>query len=211
MRGVAVKGVLLAVTFYALLVFGGWWLVGTAANPDSGWVAGLLDVLGKVAVVTLGLALFPTLVSAFVGVFLDEVAGAVEERHYPDLPPVCASPLGETLSGALRFALIAIGLNLLVLPLYLVPGLNVLAFFTLNGYLLGREYFDMIASRRLDARAARGLRGAHTGSLWLAGALIALLLSIPVVNLFVPIVATAFVVHLFETWRRRDGLAVKSS
>lgn len=210
-RAVALKSVLLAIVLYTLLISGGWWLVDSSASAQGGWLDSALDVLGKFAVIVLGIAVFPALVSASVGLFLEEIAAAVEARYYPDLPAPRSQPAGEALTGALRFALVAIGLNLVALPLYLVPGLNVLAFLGLNGYLLGREYFDLVASRRLDARGAKGLRGANTGALWVAGALIAVLLTIPVVNVFAPIVATTFMVHLFETWRRRHGLALESA
>ena len=42
------------------------------------------------------------------------------------------------------------------LVLLLVPGINVVAFLFANGYLLGREYFELVAFRHLDADAARG-------------------------------------------------------
>ena len=75
-------------------------------------------------------------------------------------------------------------------------------FLALNGYLVGREYFEVVAGRRLPPPAARALKKTIGGRLWLAGALVAIMLTIPVFNLVAPVVGTAFMVHLFERWRR---------
>ncbi len=53
----------------------------------------------------------------------------------------------------------------------------------------------------------RALRKAHRGQLFLAGLVIALLLTVPVVNLLAPVTATAVMVHLFELWRTRGQAA----
>jgi uncharacterized protein involved in cysteine biosynthesis len=90
-------------------------------------------------------------------------------------------------------------LNLLVLPVYLfVPGLNFFVFLGLNGYLFGREYFEVVALRRLEPDAARTLRRRFAGRVFLAGAAIAGLFAVPFVNLLAPVVATAFMLHFFE-------------
>jgi hypothetical protein len=81
-------------------------------------------------------------------------------------------------------------------------GINLFLFLAPNGYLLGREYFEVVALRRLDA-AARGsvppLRsaGLPRGFDW--G-----LLAVPVVNLVAPLIATAFMLHVFEALRHAD-------
>ena len=204
-RLVAVKGVLAAIAVYAVMIAGGWMLINGAPIQHDAWYGSILEYLGKFAVIVVCVTLFPTLVSVSISFFLEEIAGAVEARYYPDLPAPRRQTMGEILSGALHFSLVAIVLNLLVLPLYLVPGLNVLVFLGLNGYLLGRDYFELVAARRMETRAAKSLRGANSGSLWVSGAAIALLLTIPVVNIFAPILATAFMVHRFETWRGRQN------
>jgi uncharacterized protein involved in cysteine biosynthesis len=103
--------------------------------------------------------------------------------------------------------MVALALNLLVLPLYLLPGANVILYLALNGYLLGREYFEQAAQRRLGLRAVGQLRRAAGARLWLAGVWIAALLTVPVLNLVAPVIATCFMVHLFEGLRRRAGVA----
>ncbi|MGZ8409550.1 MAG: EI24 domain-containing protein, partial [Hyphomicrobium sp.] len=77
-------------------------------------------------------------------------------------------------------------------------------FYAVNGYLLGREYFELVALRRADIAEVRALRDVYRGRLFVAGVVVAVLLTVPIVNLLAPIVGTAAMVHLFEAWRQRD-------
>jgi CysZ protein len=145
--------------------------------------------------------------ASIMAMLLDDIAAAVERRYYPELPPGREQPLVEAILGNLIFIAVTLILNLLVLPLYFVlifiPPLNLLLFYLLNGYLLGREYFEMVAARRLDLAATKRLRRDFRGRVILAGAVIAFLLTIPIVNLVTPIIATAFMLHTFEDLRRQ--------
>jgi uncharacterized protein involved in cysteine biosynthesis len=75
-------------------------------------------------------------------------------------------------------------------------------FYGLNGYLLGREYFETVALRRLDPKRASELRRREKWRVFLAGVIITLLLTVPFLNLIAPVIATAFMLHLFESVRR---------
>lgn len=206
-RRVLVIGVLAALAIYVLLNAVVWWLLIDSQLFQTGWVDTLVDVLGGVAAVLLTLVFFPAVVTIVVGFLLDDIARAVEARHYPELEPARERPIVEDLWTTLRFAAIALLANLLALPVYLLlmaTGLGVLVFYVVNGYLLGREFFELVSLRRLRPAQSAALRRANRGILWLAGAGITFLLSIPVINLIAPIVATAFMVHLFESLRRRQ-------
>ncbi len=95
------------------------------------------------------------------------------------------------------------------MPFYLLliflPPFNLILFYGVNGYLFGREYFEIVALRRQNPAAAKRLRRRYRGRLFLAGILIAVMMTIPIVNLFAPIVATGFMVHVFEDLKRRAG------
>jgi uncharacterized protein involved in cysteine biosynthesis len=136
---------------------------------------------------------------------LEEVADAVDARHYRDLPPARRQPMAETVVVSLRLFLATIVLNVVLLPAYFIPVLNLCVFFGLNGYLLGREYFELAAVRRMTAGEARVLRRRHPWRVIGAGSVIALLLSIPVAGWFMPVVGTAFMVHVVERLRRREA------
>lgn len=170
--------------------FGGW------MDEAAAWIASLI-------VIVLGFVFFPGASNAISGLFLDSVAGAVEARHYPDLGPARPQPVVEAILGGLRFLGVAVLVNVLLLPVYLlVPGLNIVIFYGANGYLVGREYFEMVAARRLTPAEARDLRKRKSGAIWIGGVLMAGVMTVPILNLAGPVIATAFMLHRFERLRK---------
>lgn len=132
------------------------------------------------------------------GFFLDEIAEAVEARHYRAEPPGRPLKTGRALLIAAKFTLVVIGVNLALLLVMWIPGINIVGFLLANGYLLGREYFEMVALRHLSYDQARALRRRHRGTVIFAGAILAGMLMIPFVNLTVPLFGTALMVHVFK-------------
>ena len=165
--------------------------------PFLGWAGGLLAL-------TAGVFLFPSVAVAIQGIFLESVAGSVERRHYPELGPARSLPWRQALAGSLGLAGAMLGLNLLLLPFYWLapPPFNFAVSWSLNGYLIGREYFETVALRRLEPAEARALRRAHRGLVWRAGIAVAALLSVPLLHLAAPALGTAFMLHRFERLRR---------
>jgi CysZ protein len=215
LRNVLLRAMAFAAAIYALLCTILWIVIARISLSDIPWVDTTIDVLGGFAVVVLAILLFPATVSALVGLYLERVAEAVERRHYPGLPPALNQSLAESTLTGIRFALVALALNIAALPIYLillfVPPLNVFVFFGVNGYLLGREYFELVAARRLPAEEAKGLRRRYGGTVFLAGGLTAFLLTIPIVNLAAPIIGTAAMVHILEALRLRPGVTLANN
>jgi uncharacterized protein involved in cysteine biosynthesis len=67
-----------------------------------------------------------------------------------------------------------------------------------NGILIGREYGQMVALRRNDAKGAAAFRKRNRPTLFAAGVLMAVPLTIPVVNILVPILGAATFTHLYH-------------
>jgi CysZ protein len=166
------------------------------------WVELLAGLLGAFAVPVLTWLLFPSVVLMILGLYSESIILAVEHRHYPNLAtPPPARQMANLWSG-IRLALVGLVLNVAALPLYLLfPGLNLVLFLGLNGYLLGREYFDAVALRRADWPAAQRLWRRHRLRFVLSGAVVAGLFALPVVNLVAPIIGLAAAVHLVERFR----------
>ena len=163
----------------------------------------LLSVTSLVLMVILSLFLMVPVASAFSSLFLEDVAQAVEDRHYPQLPPVARLPLGQALIDAVNFLGLLVAVNLLALVAYVFAGpLIPVIFWGMNGFLLGREYFQLVAMRRLGRAGAKSLRRQHAGTIWLAGVLMAAPLSIPILNLLVPVIGAATFTHLFHRLAR---------
>jgi CysZ protein len=163
----------------------------------------VIGVLGSLAAIFLAWVLFPAMSATVLSFFLYGIADSVERRHYPDLPPPRQQPMGEIIAISVRLGVLAILVNLAVLPFYFWPTLNLVVYYGLNGYLVGRQYFVLIALRRLDTTAANAMWRHYRLRLILSGAAIAFVLSLPVVNLAAPVWAAALMLHLFEALRPR--------
>ncbi|NQV56244.1 MAG: EI24 domain-containing protein [Rhodospirillales bacterium] len=165
------------------------------------------NILGNMAVAILSWLLFPAVITIIVSLFLEDVAEAVEGRHYPGLGAPRKQAIAEIVWITVKFAGLSIILNILALPIILIliffPPFNLFVFYGLNGYLLGREYFELVAHRRLDPARAHLVRVSFRGHTFIAGVIIAVLMTVPVVNLVAPIIATAAMVHLVQGWRER--------
>ena len=196
----------------SLAVFAGLWtavgyVLANTALFELGWLEALADVAGGLTALVFTWLLFPGVVSAVIAVLLDAVVRAVEARHYPDLPEAPGAGTAATVLTAAKFLGALVVLNTAALLFLFVPPVFPFVFYGVNGYLLGREYFELVALRRVGNAETRALRKAHRGQLFLAGLVIALLLTVPVVNLLAPVTATAVMVHLFELWRTRGQAA----
>ena len=206
-RGVALAFALLAGAYGVVSRLVAWFVPATIHLPWIGDVTWLHDLAGwgsLVAMLVLSVFLMVPVASAITSMFLDDVAQAVEDRHYPSLPPVPRLPFFDALRDTLNFLGVIIGANLLAFVLYaLFAPAAPFIFFGLNGFLLGREYFTLAAMRRLGRAGARDLRKRHRATIWAAGILMALPLVVPVLNLVIPILGAATFTHIFHGLKDR--------
>jgi CysZ protein len=208
------RGVLFKSIGLTLLILVGLWvgLQGVFDAYAMPWVDALLPGLpswagwlGVAAAIIAGLgfalalALLIAPVTALVaGLFLDEIAEVVEKEGYPADPPGRAIPALQSFVLALKFFGVVVLGNIVALILLLIPGVNIAAFFLVNGYLLGREFFEFAAMRFRPEAEAKALRRRHAGTIFLAGLVIAAFLAVPVLNLAAPLFAAAMMVHLHK-------------
>jgi uncharacterized protein involved in cysteine biosynthesis len=175
-----------------------------AANliGDQSWLGALINIGGVLFTIALSIWLMVPVTSAIIALFLDEVAQAVEARHYPHLPKQTATKLQDQILVGIRFLgiLLLANIGALILSM-IVPLLAPFVFWATNGYLMGREYFQMAAMRRMPRAQAQELFQRHQGSIWTAGILMAIPMSIPLVGLFIPILGAATFTHQFERLR----------
>ena len=203
MRRVVALSLALAVLSFAVL-----WLAIAALlyhTNVSDWrvLNWLVDLLGGLAVLGLTWLLFPAVVTLIMSFYLERVAAVVEAADYPGRGPPRPQPLGELVAVTLWLTILSLLFNLLALPVYLLfPGINIFLFLVLNGYLFGRGYFEVVALRRLDGGEARAVRSRFAGRVFLGGVVIAGLFALPLVNLVAPVIATAFMLHIFEALPR---------
>lgn len=204
--GIALSLALL-VGFSALLIWAATWAVGPSVTlPWLGVVTWLDNAAGWALVpftLVASVFLMVPVASAFTGLFLDRIAAAVEDRHYPGLPPARAQGWGETITETAGFLALVLLVNAGALVAYLLLApFALFIFWAVNGFLLGREYAQMVALRRMSRAEAAGFRARHRGAIWATGVLMAIPLSVPVLNLLVPVVGAATFTHLVHRLRR---------
>ena len=167
--------------------------------PDwTSWFGVLAGVAASLGI-AVGLAfLIAPVTAAIAGLFLDDVAEVVEAQDYPQDPPGRPVPLLRGIVLSAKFLGVVILANIGALLLLLVPGVNIAAFFLINGYLLGREFFEFAAMRFRSETDAKAMRRRHGGTVFLAGIVIAAFMAVPLVNLLTPLFAAAMMVHLHK-------------
>ena len=193
---------ILSVLGAVLVLLGCWFGIGEVLAHvrmfQSGWLEWLARIAIAAGTVFGTIALFGVLMAAIAGLFVDRVARAVERRYYGWVAPARRIGVGEQAGEMLSFLAGAIGVNFVALPFYLIWGADVPIFLIVNGYLLGREYFELVALRHVDRATVRMLQRTYRWRLLLAGVAIAGFAFVPLADLLTPIVATAFMLHIFQ-------------
>jgi CysZ protein len=224
LRAVLVKSVLLALAVIAVIGIalqrvlsslaesGATWAEQTSGfAPHAAWtaIAWFLSIMATLGIVTGALFLMPA-VTNFVGsFFVDDVADAVECEHYPAEPAGRALPILTAVIEGAKFALLSLVVYFVALPFVLFAGFGVLILFVANAYLLGRNFFELAAMRFYPAAEAKALRKRNALYVFVAGMVIAVFVSIPIVNLATPVFAMAFMVHIHKRVAgKRADLAV---
>jgi CysZ protein len=203
--GAAVKALVLTAVLYAALFVGAVWGVHHLPRFGADWVNQALGVLVPVLLLLLPFLLGAPVMAFFASLFLNDLAKAVEARYYPGDPKAQGAPFGASLIAGLKLFMLVTVLDLLLLPLdAALPGIAEAATILLNGWLLGLEYFELVALRHVSRRASEGLRRRHRGVVFTGGVLIALLAAVPFVNFIAPLFATAFMVHLYKRYEHQE-------
>ncbi|WP_136657841.1 sulfate transporter family protein [Nitratireductor sp. XY-223] len=170
----------------------------------AGWLGIVFGIIASLGL-AVGLALLIAPVTAVVaGFFLDGVAEIIENRDYPADPPGESVPIGRAIVYTAKFLGVVIAGNIVAVILLFVPGINIIAFLLVNGYLFGREFFEFAAMRFRSEEEVRRMRSRYRGTIFAAGLVIAAFLSIPLVNLLTPLFAAGLMVHLHKMLAARD-------
>jgi len=213
MRAILMKAVGLAlviiVVFGVALQRGLVWLAGTgehwaqgALGPASqtplyllSWIVSITASLG---IIVGSVFLMPAVSSFVASFFVDDIAEEVESAYYGHEPLGSAVPLSRAVTEGAKTAGLAVVVYFLAMPFLLFAGLGAAVFFFAAAYLLSREYFELAAMRFRPPLEAKAMRRAHRGMIFTAGLLIALFVSIPIINLATPLFGMALMVHMHK-------------
>jgi CysZ protein len=165
------------------------WLFGASS---------LFAWLGSLGAGVLAWFLFPAIMPVIVNFFDTRIVRLIETQEYPGAISAHEPPFMPEFLHDVRFTFKALLLNMLALPFYLIPVLNLLLFYALNGYLLGREFFVMVARQHMSIEEAAALHKRNSRTASLAGTGLAIAATIPIINLFAPIWGVAVMTHLYH-------------
>lgn len=173
------------------------YLLSATAFVSTGWLDTILDWTAGLGSLVLAWFLFPALLPLVASIFMEQIAGRIELREYGIEDPSSLPVSQEVVAGA-KFAGLSLFLNLIILPLYLIPVLIPVVYYGLNSYLLGREFFESVAGRHMGRKAANALRREHRLLVLFSGLMIALCATFPLATLIAPFIGVAVTVHLVQ-------------
>jgi CysZ protein len=164
-----------------------------------GWLGWAADVAGGIGASIVALWLFLPVAVIISTFYIDRVAAAVERRHYPLLPPPRGAPLAVQLWDGIGIAARILLLNVMALIAALIlPGAGLVLAWIIGGYAIGRGLFAAVAMRRMPRPAATMLYRRARPMVMVHGCILALAAYVPLLNLFIPVIGTAVMVHLLD-------------
>jgi CysZ protein len=203
LRGVIWWSLLLSLVLQVAIAALGIWALRFVAHFDTKWINEAIVWLTGTGVVVLAFMLFPASFGIVISIFMEQIADIVEDRHYPELGKARGISIWTGIWTGVVFLVAVVALNLVMLPFYIlalfIAGLGAVLFYAVNGWLTGRMYYEQVALRRMSPAEVKAWRGANTGVLWLTGIIIVFLGTIPIVNLIVPVLGVAAMVHVAQT------------
>ena len=198
-RAVLWKSIAFSMGLFAAFWFGIEFLLSTITMVPWPWLTTTLQVATGLGLFAAFFFLMAPVTALFAGLFQDGISEVVEQRHYPSQHR--GKPLaffGALLFGV-KFALLSLGINLIVFPLVFFAGFGAVLLLIANAYLISREYFEMAAQRFMSTREASALRQHHGLRVFVAGLIPGFLALVPFINFAVPVFATSYFLHFFKS------------
>ena len=164
-----------------------------------GWIGWIADLTGGIGASVLALWLFLPVATLIATFYIDRVARAVERRHFPTLPPARGAPIASQMWDGIGVAARILLFNVAALVAALIlPGVGLVLAWLIGGYAIGRGLFVAVAMRRMPRAAAESLYRRARTNVIAQGCILALAGYIPVLNLLIPVVGTAAMVHVLD-------------
>lgn len=195
--GVVWRSLLLSLAAFVGLLAGSVWLVQAWA-AQGGWMGWLVGLLGGVAVLLVAIWLYVPVALLIATFYLDRIAEAVERRYYPGLPPpVWASLTEQGWDGVVLAGQVLLLQVATLIASVLLPGVGLVLGYLVTGWAIGRGLFVGVAMRRMSRPDALALYRQRRLAAVVPGIVLALASTLPPLNLLVPVVGIAAMVHVF--------------
>ena len=194
--GVVWRSLLLSLLAFAGLLIGSVALLDQWAG-QGGWTGALAGGLGGFGVLLLAIWFYVPVALLIATLYIDRVADAVERRFYPGLAAAKAATLAEQGWDGVILALQVGALQVATLiASVMLPGIGLVLGYAVTGWAIGRGLFVAVAMRRMTRPAALGAYRARRPAVIVPGIALAVVSTIPPLNLLVPVVGIASMVHV---------------
>ncbi len=195
--GIILLCALLAVITVGLVVVLITSLAAYFTNFETAWLNSIVKWSTGLVSGVFGWFVLPAFMVLFAGLFQEKTINKVEKAYYPDRVREESPGFWPDIAHDIRFTAKALGLNILILPLYLI-GIGFIISIILNSYLLGREFFESAAGHHMGKPAARKLGNNNKAAVYGGGFFIVLMSLTPILNIVMPILATVWMVHVYH-------------
>jgi CysZ protein len=196
--GVLLRSVMWSAACFVVLHLAAIWAVHHLLDLH-GWIGWAADLLGGIGASLLALWLFLPVAAAIGTLYIDRIARAVEHRYYPSLPPPRGASIAAQIWDAISVGSRILLLSVLALILALIiPGIGLILAWIIGGYAIGRGLFAAVAMRRMPRAAAEALYRRARPVVLVQGCIMALAGYVPILNLLIPVVGTAAMVHVLD-------------
>lgn len=198
LRAVLWKSIALSMVLFAGLWFGIEFALSQLSLIPWAWLATALQLATGLGLFAAFFFLMAPVTALFAGLFQDGISSIIERRHYASERPGKPLSVVAGFVTALKFAAVALGVNIVVLPLVFFAGFGAVLMLLANAYLISREYFELAAARYMPVAEAAALRRANAGRIFMAGLIPGALAMVPFINFTTPVFATSYFLHLFK-------------
>ncbi len=189
-----------ALVFFGLIILSVWGLHHLLAV--HGLIAWLAGILGGFLAAISALWLYLPMVFVIAGLFMEPVCRAVEQSWYSTLPPPSGAGMAAQSWDGLVLGLRVLGLNLISLLLALfIPGIGLVLGWAITAWALGRGLFVSVAMRRMSRAEAEARYREQRTQILIQGAALALVGTVPLANLLLPVIGPATMVHVVQAGR----------
>lgn len=186
---------------WAALLKGVWWLIHDHPSIQVDWLRHVVEAASMALSIFIAFLLFPLTFPLIITLFEEYISIYIERKHYGSISNVSIMTVKEKVVAGIRFFGILLVLNLLLIPFYFIPVINVVLYYGINGYLLSREFFEMVVGRYESLVSVRRIRKKYWRQLTIGGIVLMFGAVVPVLNLLMPVLTVIFMVHFYHNIR----------
>ena len=202
MRAVFLKTVSISIIVILGLMLLIWGLFDSVQIFEFNFLNKLISwAIGVILVIIASAVLGPMMI-VIGGIYSEDIAHYVEKKHYPNRVGHRFVGVAESINTGGRLLFKCLIINVLLIPIYIVGGffpiISVVIFFGVNGYLLSRELFEIVASRHLERDDRLLFWKANRGGSIFIGVAIMCLSTTPLLNLISAMLGVIITTHFFQ-------------